>query len=214
MYLKLKRFIDTVLALFLLIITTPLLLIISIAVKLESPGPVLFRQYRTGLNGKEFELFKFRSMDVNNNVMDFNKEDQLTKVGRILRKTSLDELPQFYNILKGDMSFVGPRPWITICYEYFTPDQKKRNLVRPGITGIAQVSGRKNLNIIERINYDLEYVNKISLLLDIKIIFKTVVVIFNSSDNTHKNYTVKDELEDLIKNHENYLYKERKHYEK
>lgn len=206
LYIKvIKRLLDLILSISLIIILSPIFAIISIVIKIDSPGPVLFKQARTGVYGKEFILLKFRSMIENNDVFDFEKGDSITKVGLILRKTSLDEIPQLINIIKGDMTFIGPRPWIRECYNYFTPFQKKRNLVKPGLTGLAQVSGRKDLNILKRIEIDVEYVQRVSLLLDFKILVKTILVVLNSTDNTHNNYTVEDEMRDLKNNYDLYL---------
>ena len=196
-YIVIKRILDVLISLILVILLYPLFLIISIAIKIDSPGPVFYRQTRTGLNGKDFTLLKFRSMAADNDVYDFKTGDKITKVGHFIRKTSLDELPQLINIIKGDMSFVGPRPWLPILNDYYTEEQRRRFLVRPGITGLAQVSGRKDLNIIDRIDLDIKYINEVSLLTDIKIILKTILVIFNSSDNTRDNYTIEDEVRDL-----------------
>lgn len=200
-----KRFLDLIFSILFLILLSPIIILVSIAIKIDSPGSVFFRQIRTGVNGRDFTLLKFRSMAKDNNVLDFETGDRITKVGNFLRKTSLDEIPQLINIIKGDMSFIGPRPWIRECYDYFTPYQKQRNLVRPGITGLAQVSGRKDLNILKRIDIDIDYVNNISLLFDLEIIFKTIIVVLDSSDNTHENYTVEDELIDLKNNYYKYL---------
>ena len=200
-YIKIKRLIDMILSFFLIIVLLPLFLIVSIAIKVDSKGPVFFRQERTGLNGKDFYLIKFRSMAADNDVYNFKEEDKITKVGNFIRKTSLDELPQLINIIKGDMSFVGPRPWLPILNDYYSNEQKRRFLVKPGITGLAQVSGRKDLNIVDRIELDVEYVNNISLVWDIKILFKTILVVFNTSDNTRKNYTIQDEIRDLKENY-------------
>lgn len=204
MYKIIKRILDLIVALALLILFIPLFTIVSIAIKLDSKGPVFFKQSRTGLNGKNFDIIKFRSMAENNDIFDFKRGDEITKVGRVLRKTSVDELPQLINIIKGDMSFIGPRPWVSECYEYFTPNQKRRNLVRPGITGYSQVNGRKDLNILNRIELDIYYINNISFLLDIKILYKTIFVILNSTDNTRKNYTFEDEMRDLKNNYKEY----------
>lgn len=200
-YILLKRGLDIVLAIIILIILSPLLLLLSLLIKIDSPGPVFFKQNRTGLNGKDFAVIKFRSMVKENDVFDFEKGDQITRVGKFIRKLSLDELPQLFNILRGEMSFIGPRPWLPILNQYYTEYQKKRFDVKPGITGLAQVSGRKDLNIIDRINYDIEYVNNISFLLDMKIFLKTIIVIFKSSDNTRKKYTLEDEITDLKNNY-------------
>ncbi len=202
LYIKFKRFLDFILSLLLLVIISPLFIIISIAIKINSKGPVFYKQIRTGKNGKDFTLIKFRSMVADNDVYDFKTGDKVTKVGKFIRKTSLDELPQLINVLKGDMSFIGPRPRLPILNEYYTEFQKRRFEVRPGITGLAQVSGRKDLNIINRIELDVNYVENLSLLTDIKVVLKTLSVIFNSSDNTRDNYTIEDELNDLINNYE------------
>lgn len=204
-YIIFKRILDFIISLILIIILFPLFILISVAIKLDSTGPVFFKQIRTGKDGKDFKLLKFRSMAKDNDIFDFENGDRITKVGHILRKTSLDEIPQLINIIKGDMAFIGPRPWIRECYDYFTPYQKKRNLVKPGLTGLAQVSGRKDLNILKRIDIDVEYVQKFSFMLDLKIIGKTILVVFDSSDNTHTNYTVEDEMRDLKNNYDLYL---------
>lgn len=196
-YLIVKRIIDILLSLILLIVLCPLFIIISLIIITDSPGPIFFRQERTGLNGKDFYLIKFRSMAADNDVYDFSTEDKITKVGRVIRKTSLDELPQLFNIIKGDMSFIGPRPWVPVLNNYYTSDQKKRFQVRPGLTGLAQVSGRKDLNIIDRIAYDIKYVENISFINDVKIFLKTILVIIKNSDNTRDNYTLEDEINDL-----------------
>lgn len=196
-YIIIKRLLDLILSMALIVLLSPLFVIVAISIKLDSPGPVLYKQKRTGLGGEEFTLLKFRSMASDNDVYDFKTGDKITKVGKFIRKTSLDELPQLMNIIKGDMSFIGPRPWLPILDEYYTDYQKRRFLVRPGITGLAQISGRKDLNILNRIDLDIKYVNNLSLLTDIKIILKTLSVIINSSDNTRDNYTIEDELRDL-----------------
>ena len=170
-YYILKRGLDFTLALIGLILLSPLMLIVSIAIKLDSKGPVLFKQERTGKDGKTFMLYKFRSMAVDNDVHDMSCEDKHTKVGNFIRKTSIDELPQFINILKGDMSFIGPRPWITDYWDNMTAEQRHRYDVVPGITGLAQVKGRNDISIVEKINYDLEYVDKYSPIEDLKIIY-------------------------------------------
>ena len=187
----------------LLVLLSPLFIIVTIAIKLDSDGPALYKQVRTGLNGKDFTLLKFRSMASDNDVYDFKTGDKVTKIGKFIRKTSLDELPQLINIIRGDMSFIGPRPWLPILNQYYTEYQKKRFEVKPGITGLAQVSGRKDLNILDRIDLDIKYVNNLSLITDIKIILKTIAVILNSSDNTRDNYTIEDEIRDLKINYSN-----------
>lgn len=199
-YIYVKRILDFIFSTILLILLIPLFIIVSILIKVDSKGPVFFKQERTGLNGEIFVLIKFRSMAEDNDIFDFDRGDRVTKVGRFLRAYSIDELPQLINIIKGEMSFIGPRPWVTECYNYFTPYQKKRNLVLPGVTGLAQTSGRKDLNILKRIDYDVEYVNNISLMIDIKIFIKTIFVILNRTDNTRNNYTFEEEINDLKQN--------------
>lgn len=174
----------------------PVFLIISLLIKLEDGGPIFFKQLRSG-KGKDFLMYKFRSMKVNNDVHNLNEGDSVTKIGHIIRKTSLDELPQLINILKGEMSFIGPRPWITDYATYFTSEQMRRLDVLPGITGLAQASGRNDISIIEKIKLDIEYVDNLSLLLDIKIIFKTIKSIFSKKGNNSDKFAIKNELDVL-----------------
>lgn len=197
MYRVIKRIIGFVLALIMVILSSPFLLLISIAIKLDSKGPVIFKQERTGYKGKTFMLYKFRSMAVDNDVHNFSVQDKHTKVGSFIRKTSLDELPQLFNILKGDMAFIGPRPWITDYYENMTRSQRKRCDVLPGITGLAQASGRNNITIFDKINYDLEYVKNYSFCLDIKIIFLTIKAVFSKEGADAGKSTIEDELNAL-----------------
>ncbi len=197
MYNYVKRGMDLVMAVLLLIIFLIPMLIIMILIKLDSRGPVLFKQKRTGLKGKVFNLYKFRSMVVDNDVHDFSKGDQHTKVGNILRKTSLDELPQIINILKGEMSFIGPRPWITDYYDNMNEKQRHRNDVLPGITGLAQAKGRNNISINDKINYDLEYVKNYSFKEDVKIVFLTIKTVLSKEGADAGKSTIQNELEDL-----------------
>ena len=190
---------DRVFALIGLILTLPLMLIISIAIKLDSKGPILFKQVRTGKNGINFNIYKFRTMVANNDVHDFSKGDQHTKVGKILRKTSLDELPQLISIFIGKMSFIGPRPWIPDYYENMNEIERHRYDVRPGLTGLAQAMGRNNLTIFNKINYDLEYIKNYSLKQDIKIVFLTIISVFSGSGADAGKYTIQLELKDLQK---------------
>lgn len=197
MYKYVKRGIDLVMAVLLLIIFLIPMLIIAVLIKLDSKGPVLFKQKRTGLKGKVFNLYKFRSMVTDNDVHDFSKGDQHTKVGNILRKTSLDELPQIINILKGEMSFIGPRPWITDYYDNMNEKQRHRNDVLPGITGLAQAKGRNNISINEKIDYDLEYVKNYSFRQDVKIVFLTIKTVLSKEGADAGKNTIQNELEDL-----------------
>lgn len=196
-YYYFKRFGDFFMSLILLIVLLIPIIIISILIKLEDKGPVLFKQKRTGKDGRTFNLHKFRSMSVNNDVLNFKEENHLTKVGKFLRKTSLDEIPQLFDILTGKMSFIGPRPWIPEYYENMTPRQRQRVKVLPGLTGLAQVNGRNGISIVEKINYDLEYVKHFSLKQDIKIAIKTIMVVFKKENAEISKSGIKEELETL-----------------
>jgi len=201
-YKVLKQIIDFILALLGIILLSPIYLLTAIAIKIDSKGPVIFVQKRIGKNGKEFNLYKFRSMSAKNNTLDFTQENIITRVGKFIRKTSIDELPQLFNILKGDMAFIGPRPWIPEYAMYMTEAQQHRHDVLPGITGLAQAMGRNNLTVIEKVNYDLEYVKKISLFMDIKIIFLTFVALFSRSGAEMTKMGMKKEIDDLKENYE------------
>ena len=190
---------DELFSFILLIITLPIFILIAMAIKIDSNGPVFFKQKRVGKNGKEFTLLKFRSMVKDNNMLNFKSKDQLTKVGLFLRKTSLDELPQLINVLKGDMSFIGPRPWIKEYYDVMNNTQKHRSDVKPGITGLAQVNGRKALDIISRIDYDLYYIEVYSLWLDVKILIKTIAVMFRKNGINRGKDEIKDNINLLKK---------------
>ena len=196
-YFFIKRLFDILLSLFGLVLSLIPMIIISIAIKLESKGPVFFKQVRTGKGGKNFNLYKFRSMTVDNDVLNFKTENKITKVGKFIRKTSLDELPQLFNILKGEMSFIGPRPWIVEYYNNFNAYQKRRVEVLPGITGLAQATGRNNLNIFEKINYDIEYVDNFSFKMDLKVVFKTIKTVLSKEGAEISKYGIKEEIEDL-----------------
>lgn len=195
-----KLLFDRLLAIFGLIVASPLMLLIAIAIKLDSKGPVLFKQERTGKHGKNFYVYKFRTMSADNNVHDFSNADQHTKVGKILRKISLDELPQLFSIAIGKMSFIGPRPWIPDYYENMNDEQRHRCDVRPGLTGLAQCMGRNNITIFDKINYDLEYIREYSLYQDIKIVFLTIKCVFSGSGADAGKNTIQKELEDLKNN--------------
>ncbi len=163
-----KRLFDIVVSLIGIVVSSPIMLIIAIAIKLDDGGPALFKQERTGQYGKNFMMLKFRSMSVNNNVLDNSKEDQHTKIGTFLRKISLDELPQLFTILSGKMSFIGPRPWIPEYYENMNVEQRHRCDVLPGLTGLAQARGRNSISIFDKINNDLEYIDKRTLSLSFR----------------------------------------------
>ena len=183
--LGIKRAVDIVAALSIigLLIAFPLLIIIPIAICLDSKGPAVFTQERMGKDGKVFKIYKFRTMrtpedslDENGNMLE--PKQRITKVGAILRKTSLDELMQVFNVLNGTMSIVGPRPSLPYQADNYTERQHKRFEMRPGITGWAQVNGRNDLTWTEKIEYDLEYIENYSLWFDVKILFRTIGVVF------------------------------------
>lgn len=178
MYKYIKRGMDFAVAFVALLVLSPLMLIVSILIKLNRDGPVLFKQKRPGINGKIFTVYKFRTMSVkthDENGRELSDFERMSKIGSLLRKTSVDELPQFINILKGDMSFIGPRPLLTEYLELYTPEQMRRHEVRPGISGWAQVNGRNTITWEEKFRYDVEYVDKMSLKMDIYILIKTVL---------------------------------------
>lgn len=207
--LIIKRFFDLILAFILLIPMVIVSMIVGLIIKLEDGGPIFFVQKRNGYLGKEFNMIKFRTMPINTNTINFSEEKEITKIGCFLRKTSLDELPQILNIIKNDMSFVGPRAWISQYYPYYTTEQKKRFLAKPGITGYAQVFGRKAINILDRIEKDIYYVENYSLCLDIRILLRTFVVLTYQNNDSLRN-TVNTEYEDLIANY-NKVNKNRNH---
>lgn len=194
-YKYIKRLLDVILSVIGLIILSPILLITAIAIKLESKGPVIFQQDRLGLNGQAFKIYKFRSMCVGaekDGVYETKGDMRVTKVGRIIRKTSIDELPQFVNIIKGDMSIIGPRPTLTYHpwpIEKYTNEQRKRFNVRPGVTGWAQINGRKDVPWDKRIEYDVWYVDNLSIGLDLKIFIKTVIKVLTMQDNINVGET-------------------------
>ena len=194
-----KRLFDIIGALVLLVIAVVPMFIVAVLVKTTSKGPILFRQPRAGLGGKTFTMVKFRSMASDNDVHDATKADYVTPVGKILRLTSLDELPQLINIVKGEMSFIGPRPWITEYYKHMSAQQRRRNNVRPGITGLAQAHGRNNLSIHQKIAYDLEYVDNISFREDIKVIFVTIQTLFDHEAHELGKGGIHYELDELRK---------------
>ena len=186
MYGVLKRFFDIILSLVAIIVFSWLLIIIAIAIVVEDKGNILFKQKRIGKNKKEFYIYKFRTMkvstpkDVPTHLLD-NPESYITKIGGFLRKTSIDELPQLFNILKGDMSIVGPRPALWNQFDLIDlRDKNGSNSVRPGLTGWAQVNGRDELPIDVKAGFDGEYIKKMSIVFDIKIILMTVVSVFTS----------------------------------
>lgn len=175
-----KRFLDITISLTALILLSPVMLIVAILVRIKLGSPVIFKQERPGKNEKIFKLYKFRSMsdkkDENGKLLP--DSERLTKFGKILRASSLDELPELVNILKGEMSLIGPRPLAVSYLPYYNEKEKQRHNVRPGLTGLAQINGRNALNWEERFAYDIEYVENITFINDLKILFKTVYKVF------------------------------------
>jgi lipopolysaccharide/colanic/teichoic acid biosynthesis glycosyltransferase len=184
-YLRRRYLADFLVAILLLVLISPILIVTAILVASDG-GPIFFRQERTGAFGKVFRVFKFRSMIVD--ADDYLNErgevtrDRITKVGKLIRKTSIDELPQIFNILLGQMAFVGPRPTLTVYTPYMTDFEKKRFLARPGITGLAQVNGRNSVKWSERFKMDVEYVENASFALDVKISIMTIKQVAKSAD--------------------------------
>lgn len=185
MYAKyIKRTLDLILSLMALIVLMPLMIIIGILVRINLGSPIIFKQKRPGKNEKIFTLYKFRTMtdkrDIDGNLLP--DEYRLTKFGKFLRSTSLDELLELINIIKGDMAIVGPRPLLVEYLPYYTEEEKHRHDVRPGLTGLAQVNGRNLLEWDERLKKDLEYINSISVKNDLFIIFRTIINVIKRKD--------------------------------
>ncbi|MDO5591485.1 MAG: sugar transferase [Bacillota bacterium] len=190
-----KRLLDIILALIGLILLSPVFLILMLLVRKKLGSPVLFHQERPGKDGKIFGLMKFRSMtdarDEEGNLLP--DAERLPHFGKVLRATSLDELPEFINILKGDMSFVGPRPLLVRYLPYYTEEEMHRHDVRPGLTGLAQINGRNALNWEDRFRYDLTYVNNVSFAMDAKIVFGTIgKVLHHSGVQSGADQTIPD----------------------
>ena len=189
-----KRAFDIALSVTLIVITLPLVIFLGLLIKLDSRGPVLFIQERTGLNGTTFRMYKLRTMAKSNDVRDASQQNLVTNVGKVARALSLDELPQMINILKGEMSFIGPRPWIPEYYTHLTPKQRKRVSVLPGITGLAQAHGRNSLSIHQKLQYDLDYVKRISAREDAKITFLTIKALIIRSSHQLEKHGIHSEL--------------------
>lgn len=176
MYPIIKRIFDFVLALLLVILLSPVMLVCAVVIKIEDKGAVLFRQQRPGLNEKIFTVYKFRTMSTQTQKdgVALSDMDRMTRVGKVLRMFSLDELPQLVNVLKGDMSFIGPRPLLVEYLDRYNSEQKRRHNVRPGISGWAQVNGRNAISWEEKFKLDCWYVDNMCIKTDIKILFMTV----------------------------------------
>lgn len=211
MYFKIRRIFDSFISLIALCILSPVLLAVAIAVRVDSKGEVIFKQLRIGKNGKPYNMYKFRTMvpnaqNMGTGVYSFANDPRITKVGRFLRKTSLDELPQLWNVVKGDMALVGPRsPVVGHFPEYDSLDvaYKRRFSVLPGITGLAQVIGRNEFTWDEKVKYDNIYIDKVKKygpLYDIKILFLTIARVFSMSDVAETPENMKTNNESLKKN--------------
>lgn len=204
MYKHVKRVFDIFAATIAAVILSPIMGITAIAIKLDSPGPVIFKQDRLGLGGKVFKIYKFRSMcqgaeHTGSGVYSGANDMRVTRVGKIIRATSIDELPQLFNIIKGDMSFIGPRPPLTYHpwdISEYTEEQFRMFSVRPGISGWAQVHGRKEVEWHERIRLNVWYVDHMSLLLDIKILFMTFIKVIKNDDNVNSSITLINDNEE------------------
>lgn len=197
-YLVVKRILDFIFAILLLIILSPIMIVAAIAIKIEDPkGPILFKQKRPGKNAKIFEVYKFRTMKVEteHDGVPLSDMERITKVGSFLRKTSIDELPQIFNILRGEMSFIGPRPLLVQYLKYYSKEQMRRHEVTPGISGWAQVNGRNAISWEQKFQYDVWYVDNISFKLDVKILWLTIYNVLkrkdidNSQDDTMPFFT-------------------------
>lgn len=197
-YLFLKRCMDLIGGLLGIVLLSFVFLIVALLIKIEDPkGPIFFKQKRVGINGKEFEIYKFRSMvtdaearlqdllkynEVSGAMFKMKEDPRVTKIGRLLRKTSIDELPQLFNVIKGEMSLVGPRPPLPREVKEYTSYDMQRLFVTPGCTGLWQVSGRNHVGFQEMVTLDLEYIEHRSVILDIKIIVRTIRVLFGSKN--------------------------------
>lgn len=197
-YKIVKRLMDIVLSFFGLIILSPVFLIVAIAIKLDGPkGEVFFNQIRIGTNGKEFKIYKFRSMypdaedrlrelkhlnEIHGHMFKMKEDPRITKIGKFIRAYSIDELPQLLNVLKGDMSLIGPRPCLLSEYESYTEFDKSRLVIRPGITGLWQVSGRNSLSFNQMVLLDLKYIKNLSFKNDVKIFYKTIFVVLKKEN--------------------------------
>jgi len=199
-----KRFIDILLSLIALIVLAPLILVTAILIRVKLGSPVLFKQQRPGKDEKIFTMRKFRTMtdarDENGELLP--DEARLTKFGQFLRSSSLDELPELYNILKGDMSIVGPRPLLVQYLPYYNECQKRRHEVKPGLTGLAQINGRNAATWDERFAFDIQYVDNVSFVQDVKIFFVTIGKVFKREDVTAENHATMESFIDHIKKSE------------
>lgn len=195
-----KRPIDFIFSLISIIILLPVFLIIGILVRIKLGSPIIFKQARPGKNNKIFNMYKFRTMT---NEKDDDGEllpdaDRLTKFGKFLRATSLDEIPELFNVLLGQMSIIGPRPQLVKDLWFMNKEIQKRHLVRPGLTGLAQVNGRNAINWNKKFEYDLKYINNITFTGDLAIIFKTIGKVFMQSDVSQENHVTSEDYGDYL----------------
>lgn len=197
-YKYIKRAMDFLVAVILLTVLSPLMILAATLIAVNRDGPILFKQKRPGKDGKIFTVYKFRTMStalIDRNGKELSDFERMTRIGKFLRKTSIDELPQLFNIIKGDMSFIGPRPLLTEYLGLYSPEQMRRHEVLPGISGWAQVNGRNTLTWEQKFAYDIYYVDHYSFLMDMKIFFKTIENVLrqdginSENDNTMKKFT-------------------------
>lgn len=194
-YDPVKRLIDLVVGGILFVITLPFQVVIAVLVRVKLGSPVVFKQRRPGKDGRIFTLRKFRTMvDRNPELGLLHDEDRITPLGHTLRASSLDELPTLWNVVKGDMSLVGPRPLLVDYLDRYTPEQARRHEVRPGVTGLAQVSGRNTLSWEEKFELDVEYVDNRSFRLDCKILYRTIATVFTRHGVSHKDHATMHEF--------------------
>jgi sugar transferase EpsL len=197
--LLIKRLFDIIFSLTLIILLAPLILFIALLIWVTMGRPILFRQRRVGYQGQVFTIYKFRTMteerDENGNLLP--DEQRLTRFGRFLRETSLDELPELFNVLKGDMSLVGPRPLLVEYLPYYTPEERKRHNMRPGITGWAQVNGRNAITWDQKLALDVWYVDNWSLWLDFKIILMTIIKVIKREGISTNGYATAPRLDEV-----------------
>ncbi|MFA0736792.1 MAG: hypothetical protein OGMRLDGQ_003292 [Candidatus Fervidibacter sp.] len=197
--LLIKRLFDIIFSLTLIILLAPLILFIALLIWVTMGRPILFRQRRVGYKGQVFTIYKFRTMteerDEHGNLLP--DEQRLTRFGRFLRETSLDELPELFNVLKGDMSLVGPRPLLVEYLPYYTPEERKRHNMRPGITGWAQVNGRNAITWDQKLALDVWYVDNWSLWLDFKIILMTIIKVIKREGISTNGYATAPRLDEV-----------------
>jgi undecaprenyl phosphate N,N'-diacetylbacillosamine 1-phosphate transferase len=195
-----KRPMDFILSLTAIIVLAPVLLVAAVLVRIKLGSPVLFKQKRPGLNEKIFTLYKFRTMtderDENGELLPDSV--RLTKFGKFLRNTSLDELPELFNIIKGDMSIIGPRPQLVRDMVYMTPEQRRRHDIRPGLSGWAQINGRNAIEWEDKLNYDLEYLDKDSFWFDAKIVLITLKKIFKTESISYEGMATAEDFGDYL----------------